>query len=72
MPFLRIDYSASEGQLVTAALGKLNGYTDANGPRSATEAEVKKALIGVMRGWVHRVAHQEGEQNISLPAFDPT
>ena len=67
MPSLTITYTAQEGQRVAAALGKLRGLG-----RSATEGEVKTALIGTMRGWVHDAEGEEARQAISLSAFDPT
>lgn len=72
MPSLTITYTAQEGQRVAAALGKLRNLQNGQGPRSATEAEVKQSLIGVMRGWVIQVERETAEQAISLSPFDPT
>jgi hypothetical protein len=72
MPSLTINYTAQEGQRVATALGRLQGLRDANGPRAATEAEVKKSLIGTMRGWVDQSEREIAQQSISVAAFDPT
>lgn len=72
MPSLTITYSAQEGQRVAAAFGKIQGLVNGSGPRNATEAEIKAALIGTMRGWVHQAEHETAAQAISIAAFDPT
>lgn len=72
MPSMTINYTAQEGARVAAAFGKLQGLRDANGPRSATEAEVKKALIDTMRGWVTQAEREESVNAISISAFEPT
>lgn len=72
MPSLTINYSAQEGQRVATALGRLQGLRNGNGPRDATEAEVKTALINIMRGWVHQHERQAAEQAINIAAFDPS
>lgn len=72
MPSLTINYTAQEGQTVAAAAGRVYGYRDASGPRPATEAEVKKALIGVMKGWVEQVAQEDAAQQVVMPSFNPS
>lgn len=73
MPSLTINYNAQDGATVAAALGKIQGWTNGGGaPRSATEAEVKQALIGVMKGWVRTVKTQEAQALIQITDVDLT
>lgn len=59
MPSLTINYNAQDGQRVCNALGKLRGLRNAQGPRAATEAEVKAALCSVAKGWVEEAERVE-------------
>jgi capsule polysaccharide export protein KpsE/RkpR len=73
MPSLTITYTAQEGQRVATAYGHLNDWRDENGePRDATAAEVKQALINVLRGWVRQSEHQKAQQEIVIEPINPT
>jgi hypothetical protein len=73
MPSLTINYTAQEGQRVATAYAHINDWRDANGdPRDATAAEVKQALINVMRGWVQQSETQKARQEIVIAPIDPT
>lgn len=73
MPSLTINYTVQEGQRVAAAYGHLNDWRDENDVlRDATAAEIKQALISVMRGWVRQSETQKAQAGIQIAAFDPT
>lgn len=73
MPSITISYNAEDGQTIAAALGKLQNRVNANGsPRSATEAEVKQAFIGVAKGWVRTVKMQEAQEAIQITDVELT
>ncbi len=73
MPSTTINYTASEGQRIAAAVGLIKNLKDVNGdPRSATAQECKEFIIERLRQFVLDQERQQAAQAITDIPLDPT
>ena len=72
MPSMTVTMTVQQAQRVAAAFGMAHNLRDANGPRAATEVEVKAFTIAWMRGIVLDQERQAAARAAVDVNFDPT